>query len=275
MVILRQDRRSFRFAVGAVAVWAAFSLAYILGPFGGDSHTWFANIGTLLGSWSVAVLALLLWRSYAPDEVGRRVWLALCLGFVLWAIGDSVWAYYDLQPGGEVPYPSPADMPWVAGFPFLWAGLWIRYRSMETRPGRRQSVALGLIVPSGAVVFGYVLWPILTYTGYDRLIEQALDALYPVGEFILFTASVLVAVTMHGGRLSFPWRIIAGGIAVLSVADLLFAYATWNDLYIIEGTPNVITILADAPYMGAYAVIAVGEYALGRVEGAFGSGGPR
>jgi hypothetical protein len=176
-----------------------------------------------------------------------------------------LWAYYDLQPE-EVPYPLPT---WpVAGFPLL-AGLWNRYRSMEARAGRRQWVALGLIVPAGIVVFGYVLWPILTYPGYDRLIEQALDALYPVGDFILFTGSVLVATAMHGGRLSFPWRIIALGLAVLSVADLIFAYATWNDLYVIEGTPNAITILADAPYMGAYALIAVGEYALGRLEGAF------
>ncbi len=269
MLSLRDDPRSFRFAVGAVVVWAAFSLAYILGPFGGDSPTWIANIGTLLGAWSVALLALLLWRSYTPGEVGRRVWLAMFLGFLLWAIGDSLWAFYDLQPGGEVPYPSPADVAWVAGYPFLWTALWIRYRSMEARPGRRQWVTLALLVPAGIVVFGFVLWPILTYHGYDRLIEQALDALYPVGEFILFTGSILVAVAMFGGRLSFPWRIIAVGIAVLSVADLVFAYATWNDLYVIEGTPNAITILADAPYMGAYAAIAVGEYVLGRLEGAF------
>ena len=269
MLILRQDRKSFRFAVGALVLWAAFSLLYVLGPFGDDSPTWFANIGTLLGAWSVAVLALLLWRSYTPDEVGRRVWLALFLGLLLWAIGDTLWAYYDLQPGGEVPYPSPADVAWVAGYPFLWAALWMRYRSMEARPGRRQGLALGLIIPTGLVVFGFVLWPILTYPGYDRLIEQALDALYPVGEFILLAGSVLVATAMHGGRLSFPWRIIALGIAVLSLADLVFAYATWNDLYLIEGTPNAITILADAPYMGAYAVIAVGEYVLGRLEGVF------
>ena len=269
MLSLRQDRRSFRFAVGAFAIWAALSLAYILGPFGGDSPTWIANIGTLLGAWSVVVLAILLWRSYAPDEVGRRVWLAPFLGFLLWALCDTLWAFYDLLPGGEVPYPSPADVAWVAGYPFLWAALWMRYRSMEARPGRRQWLALGLIVPAGVVVFGYVLWPILTYPGYDRLIEQGLDELYPTGELILFTGAVLVAVAMYGGRLSFPWRIISAGIAVLSVADLVFAYATWNDLYIIEGSPNAITILADAPYMGAYAAIAVGEYVLGRLEGAF------
>ncbi|MBF8262239.1 MAG: diguanylate cyclase (GGDEF) protein [candidate division NC10 bacterium] len=251
---LGHDRRSLRFAVVAGVVWSAFSLAYVLGPLGDDSHTWVANIGTLLGAWSVVVLALLLWRSCAPDETARRIWQALLLGFLLWAVGDTLWAFYDLLPGGEIPYPSPADLAW---------------RSMEVRPGRGQRLALSLIVLVGLVVFGYVLWPTLTYTGYDRLIEQALDVFYPIGGFLLFAGSVLVAAAVRGGRLWFPWQVIALGIAVLSLADLVFAYATWNNLYIIEGPPNVITILADAPYMGAYAAIAVGEYVLGRLEGTF------
>jgi hypothetical protein len=266
---LGHDRRSLRFAVVAGVIWSAFSLAYVLGPLGDDSHTWVANIGTLLGAWSVVVLALLLWRSCAPDETARRIWQALLLGFLLWAVGDTLWAFYDLLPGGEIPYPSPADLAWVAGYPPLAAALWLRYRSMEVRPGRGQRLALSLIVLVGLVAFGYVLWPTLTYTGYDRLIEQALDVFYPIGGFLLFAGSVLVAAAVRGGRLWFPWQVIALGIAVLSLADLVFAYATWNNLYIIEGPPNVITILADAPYMGAYAAIAVGEYVLGRLEGTF------
>ena len=114
-----------------------------------------------------------------------------------------------------------------------------------------------------------MLWPTLTYPGYDRLIERALDMLYPFGGFILFAGSVLVAAAVRGGRLSFPWQIIALGIAVLSLADLVFAYATWNELYVIEGAPNLITILADVPYMAAYAAVAVGEFVLGRLEGTF------
>jgi len=266
---LWQDRRSLRFAIVAVVVWAAFSLVYVLGPLGEGSHTWFANIGTLLGAWSVVVLALLLWRSYAPDETARRIWLALFLGFLLWAIGDAMWAFYDLLPGGDIPYPSPADLPWVAGYFPLWVALWLRYRSMEVHPARGQWRALSLIVLVGLIVFGYVLWPTLTYPGYDRLIEQALDVFYPIGGFILFAGAVLVAAAVRGGRMSFPWQIIALGIAVLSLADLVFAYATWNGVYVIEGTPNLITILADVPYMGAYAAIAVGEYVLGRLEGTF------
>jgi hypothetical protein len=269
VLTLLQDRKSLRFTVAAAVLWGLFSLGYILGPLGEESRTWVANLGTLLGAWTVVVLAGRLWRSCDPGEAARRIWLAFFFGFLLWAIGETLWAFYDLQAGANVPYPSIADVAWTAGYPLLCAALWIRYRSLEVRPDRGQWLALGLIVVVGIFVFGFVLWPILTYPGYDRLIEQALDLMYPVGGLILFAGSVLVAAAVRGGRLSPAWQVIALGIAVLSLADLVFAYATWNDMYVIEGTPNVITLLADVPYMGAYAAIAVGEYVLGRLEGTF------
>jgi hypothetical protein len=180
-----------------------------------------------------------------------------------------LWSYYDLRPGADIPYPSIADIAWTVAFPFLWVGLWRRHRSLGVPLGRRQWLALATILIVGLIVVGAVLWPILTYTQYDRQIERALDVFYPVGELILFASAVVVAASVRGGRLEMPWLMIAVGIAILSLADLVFAYATWNELYLIEGPPNLITILSDAPYMGAYAVIAVGEYALGRLEGTF------
>lgn len=266
---LLQDRKTLLFACAAAGLWAVFSLGYVFGLLGPGSETWFANIGAVLGAWSVAALAILLWRSYDPDEPARRIWLPLMIGFILWGIGDTLWSYFDLRPGADVPYPSAADIAWTAAFPFLWAGLWRRYRSLGMPLGRRQWLAPATIVVVGIIVFGTVLWPVLTYPQYDRQIEQALDVFYPVGELILFAGAVVVAASVRGGRLESPWLAIALGIAVLSLADLVFAYATWHELYLIEGPPNLITILSDAPYIGAYAIIAVGQYALGRLEGTF------
>ena len=266
---LLQDRRTRIFAIVAAAVWAAFSLGYVFGLLGPGSETWFANIGALVGVWSVTALAFLLWRSYDPDETARRIWLPLMIGFLLWGIGDTLWAFYDLGPGADIPYPSPADIAWTVAFPFLWVGLWRRYRSLGVPLSRRQWLAPAIIVVVGLIVFGAVLWPILTYPEYDRQMERLLDIFYPLGELILFSSAVVVAASVRGGRLSSPWLAIAVGIAVLSLADLVFAYATWQEVYLIEGPPNLITFLSDAPYMGAYAIIAVGEHALGRLEGTF------
>jgi hypothetical protein len=253
----------------AAALWLIFSLGYVFAWAGPGSETWFANIGAMLGSWTVAALAVLLWRSYDPHEVARSIWLPLAVGFLLWAIGDTLWSYYDLQAGADIPYPSIADIAWTVAFPFLWLGLWRRYRSLGVSLGRSQWLAPAIIIVVGVLVFGAVLWPILTYTEYDRQIERLLDVFYPVGELILFAGAVVVAASVRGGRLAPPWLAIAVGIAVLSLADLVFAYATWHEVYLVEGPPNLITILCDVPYMGAYAVIAVGAYALGRLDRTF------
>jgi hypothetical protein len=268
-VTLLYDRKTLIFACAAAGLWAVFSLGYVFGLLGPGSETWFANIGAVVGAWTVTALAFLLWRSYDPNEAARRIWLPLMIGFFMWALGDTLWAYHDLRPGADIPYPSIADIAWTIAFPFLWLGLWRRYRSLGVPLGRRQWFAPAAIVVVGLIVFVAVLWPILTYTDYDRQIERVLDVFYPVGELILFALAVVVAASVRGGRLESPWLAIAIGIAVLSLADLVFAYATWNEVYLIEGPPNLITALSDAPYMAAYAIIAVGEYALGRLGGTF------
>lgn len=253
-----------------VGLWALFSLGYVFGPFGPGSPSWFANLGTVLAAWTAALLAVAIWRSHEPDEPLTRIWRFLAAGFSLWAIGETLWAYFDLRLGGELPYPSLADAAWVAGYPLVWIGLRLRYRSLEVPTGRHQWLALAAIGVVGVVVFGAVLWPILATPDAGRPIELALNVYYPVAGFVLFGVSVLVASALRGGRLSTPWQAIAIGTAVLSLADLTFAYATWHDLYSVEGLPNLITILTDVPYMGAYTAIVLGEHTLGRLEGAFG-----
>jgi hypothetical protein len=262
-----EDRSVLRFALAVGAIWAVFGLAYIFGP--GDAQTWIANIGTLLGAWGIFALAFLLRRFFEQGEIAHRIWSLLLVGFLLWAVGDSLWAYYDLLPGGEVPYPSLADLSWVAAYPVIFIGLWHRYRSMESVPSRTQSRLLVAAVLLGIAVFAFVLWPILTYPDYDRRLEQVLDVLYPLGDFALVVASLLVAVSVHGGRLAAPWRLITLGTAVLGLSDLLFVFATWHDLYVIEPPLTLVTIVIDLSYIAAYGFILIGEFVQGRLDRTF------
>ncbi|OGO10263.1 MAG: hypothetical protein A2Z66_13840 [Chloroflexi bacterium RBG_13_66_10] len=267
MSFLLQDRKSLLVAAIAFLGWALASLGYLFEPLGPGTRGLVSNIATVLAAWSVVALAFLLGRSYDRKETAWRIWMAMFLGFFLWGIGEILWAYYDLLPGGEVPFPSLADLLWAVGYLPLWVALWLRFRSIEVRPGLPQGVALAAVVLVGIVAVRYVLWPVITYTEFDRPIEQFLDLLYPIGDLAILMGSVLVAVTVRGGRLSVPWQVISVGMVVLALADLIFAYGTWNELYVTEGSLNLPTILVDLPYMGAYAVVAVGEYIQGRLDG--------
>ena len=267
MSFLLQDRKSLLVAAIAFLGWALASLGYLFEPLGPGTRTYVSNFGTVLAAWSVVVLAFLLMRSYDRKETAWRIWIAMFLGFLLWGVGEILWAYYDLLPGGDVPFPSAADLLWAVGYLPLWVALWLRFRSIEVRPGLGQGLALGVVALVGVVAVRYVLWPVVTYPEYDRPIERFLDLLYPVGDLVILLGSVLVAVTVRGGRLSLPWQVISFGMVVLGLADLVFAFSTWNELYVTEGALNLPTVLTDVPYMGAYAVVAVGEYIQGRLDG--------
>jgi hypothetical protein len=262
-----QDRKNAVAAGVAGAIWVLFTIAYLAAPLGEQGRPWIADLVSLASAWTVAVLAFLLWRSYDPREPAKRIWVLLLAGFVLWSVGETLWAYYDLQPGAEAPFPSIADLAWAVGYLPLWVALYLRYRSIEVRGGSAlwaTLIVLGLIA---LVVVRYILWPIVTYPGSERLIEKVLTVLYPVGDLILLLGAVMVSIALRGGRLSSAWQLIAAGIAILGLADLFFVYADWNEIYTTEGTPNLMTFLADVPYVGAYLIIAVGEYVQARLEG--------
>ena len=262
-----QDRKNAAAGAIAGAIWVLFTIAYVASPLGTEGRPWISNLVTLGSGWRVAILAFLLWRGYDAREPAKRIWLGLLVGFALWAVGETLWAYYDLRLGEEVPFPSIADLAWAVGYLPLWIALYLRYRSIEVRTGSAlwaTLLGLGLIA---VLVIYFILWPIITYPGSERLIEKFLTVLYPVGDLILLLGAVMVSIALRGGRLSSAWQLIAAGIVVLGIADLFFVYADWNEIYITEGTPNLITFLADVPYVGAYLIIAVGEYVQARLEG--------
>lgn len=267
MSALTQDRRSSIAVAVATLSWAAFALIYLLDLTGDQGRPWLTNVSTFVAAWIGVYLAYRLWRSYAPAETGRRVWLAMFIGLLLWAVGEGLWLYFDLRQGSDVPYPSLADLAWTVGYFPLAIGLWLRYSSLGVRPGLGQWLALALICMVGVVAVRYVLWPILTYPGYDRPIEQILNVSYPVGDLVLLVGAVLVAGAVWGGRLSIPWLMISLGVAVLSLSDLFFSYTTWNEIYIPDGPVNAPTALVDLPYLAGDLAIALGAYLQARLEG--------
>ncbi len=261
-----QDRKNAVAAAVAGVVWVLFTIAYLAAPLGEQGRPWIADIVTLASAWTVAVLAFVLWRGYDAREPAKRIWVLLLAGFVLWSLGETLWAYYDVQPGAEAPFPSIADLAWAVGYLPLWLALYLRYRSIEVRGGSGVWVALVAVGSIAVLVIQFILRPIISDPEYSAF-EKFLSILYPVGDLILLMGALLVSLALRGGRLSSAWQLIAAGIAVLGIADLFFVYGDWNGVYITEGTPNLITFLADVPYVGAYLIIAVGEYVQARLEG--------
>ncbi len=108
---------------------------------------------------AVSAAAVLCWLASRAPGSHTRAWRALAVGVGAWAAGQTVWTYYEVVAGTEVPFPSLADLgfltfPIVAGFGLLtWLGT----------QGHARIAARGRDVLDGAVIVllavAWARWP--------------------------------------------------------------------------------------------------------------------
>jgi signal transduction histidine kinase len=210
--------RAFGTALSAVTVaWFVFWLATPLSEsvrIAGMDIGWIA-VSVLAGCAAVAA-------SLRPDQHEARTALRfLGAGAIAWGSGQAVWTWYEIDTG-TVPYPSLADVGYVAALPLLALGvlLWPR----AERAWRLGDLADGLLMLGAVTLASYVfvIEPIIGNGLHSK--SDLLLIAYPVADALLLGA-ILVGVTLHTflqpGRL----LVLAAGLVALVAADTFFALA--------------------------------------------------
>ena len=155
----------------------------------------------------------------------------LCFGFALLAFFAGE-VYYTVHLSGldEPPFPSLADAFYLAFYPAAYAGLVL----FSPRQSRRLRASLWLdgVVGSLAVAAlscAVLLDPIVNSTGGSKL-AVATAVAYPVGDLLLLIF-VVGLLALNGAELSRSWTMIAGGLALMAVADAVFLFQSVNGTY--------------------------------------------
>jgi hypothetical protein len=220
-----------------------------------------SDVFPLVLSLSGALFSYLIFRRQEKTRLGRRIWGAMTLGLLLWAAGEAIWSYYEIVLQQETPFPSLADVVWTLGYIPLIYALASQYLPLRATVGRRQWwLILVVVMVMLALTVGLVILPILTDPEAGTPVEVFFSLTYPVGDIILLSFGAALATIFLGGELGMAWGPIAMGIIVLSVADLLFSYGSWNGLYYPDGKLNFLSALFDTLYISAYVVWTVGLY---------------
>ncbi|RPI93479.1 MAG: hypothetical protein EHM39_12835 [Chloroflexi bacterium] len=256
------DDRVFRYLVAAGSAVLLLITALYISPVykavGEPTMLWIYDLTIVVVVAITVVLMAQITLTFERGEILRTVWFMLTIGLFLWLVGEIVWAYNDLFAEEELPYPSLADAGWLAGYVPLFVGFLLRFISLRTLPTGREIALIGAVILLMLVIgIVFVIEPMITYEGYEDRSTQVIDLLYPVGDLAVAFVALLSVVVLAGGMLSYPWLVLAGGFLVTSVADLLFSYATWNEIYLPGqdlGT-NLATFGADIPYLAGYLLI--------------------
>jgi signal transduction histidine kinase len=174
-----------------------------------------------------ALIAILVGiRRYRPAP--SHHWWLFAGGLAMWCLGDAYWDCYRWILKTEAPYPSPADLAFFLGYPFLIAGLLTLARGWG-RP-RLGDILDGLIiVVAAAILTGlFLLGPIFGAHSSSPL--ETVNALgIPVADVVLLAG--LTQLVFRGRVASFALRCIVVAIISTLVADPVYSYLSLKGTY--------------------------------------------
>jgi signal transduction histidine kinase len=212
-----------------------------------------ARVYLFAGLVAVAVYFALPWDSFAQtlvyDAIGasaaaasvagarlfrpslRLPWYLFAAGLLAFTVGDVLFNLYSFVWHRDPPVPSIADVFYLAGYPFLTAGLVLLVRCLrrEERRGGRVDAAM-LIVAFALCQWIFIMQDRL----HGSLAERAVALAYPVMDVVLLAALAFLALTPTWRAVSY--RYLAASIVLLLFADEVYglspgayANASWLD----------------------------------------------
>jgi hypothetical protein len=173
-------------------------------------------------------------KIYGYKTLNGKIWLLIALGNLLWAFGELGWFYFEVILGIDTPYPSFADVLWLAGFLPLYIALFKTNQLIKPKLTKKLLIWYGII--SVACIFAIiflVIWPIATYpVGEDfTFSEKAFSIIYPITDIILFLFALLVLLRFGGAKISWAWFILAISFLIDVFADSWFSIILWEEIY--------------------------------------------
>lgn len=164
---------------------------------------------------AVAVTGPLAMTAGIRRKTQRGPWLLLLAGVVAMVAGDVLWVWYELV--GRDPFPSPADVLYLPGYPLIAAGLlWMLH---DHKAGsERESLIDATIIATGSGVLSwmFLIAPFLRDAELT-LVERAVSAAYPLMGILLVAVVARLGFARRNARVSDV--LIGTGLGALLVAD--------------------------------------------------------
>jgi hypothetical protein len=203
--------------------------------------------GAFLGG-SLVLSSISLPQSLSQAPAGRQrlverlSWLCIGLGMMAWGIGDSFWRYFVSL--GQAPFPSLADMGYVAFTILVFVGLLLQPSS--NIKGRRLMLIMDSMIATGSLLT--IAWVLLlgplALTPSEGGLAKFLGLYYPISDTILLSCVIFLLLRWRGpvqqsAAYGISLFIVGIGLCFFVFSDFLFnieqnagtyVEATWVDL---------------------------------------------
>jgi hypothetical protein len=199
------------------------------------THAWSKHISNV----GLTVMPLVAAGQCARQARGlagrlRRGWLLMGASSLAWGLGMAVWTGYESIGGRDVPFPSLADLGYLATVPLAVAALLIFPTAPQRRAAQARTVVDGLVIGASLLIVSWIvaLGPVV-HGGGDGPIAAAIAIAYPLGDVIMAT---IVLFAMARTRLGSPLGrltllLLCGGLLAAAVSDSGFSYLALQNTY--------------------------------------------
>ncbi|HEY1355113.1 MAG TPA: GGDEF domain-containing protein [Solirubrobacterales bacterium] len=154
----------------------------------------------------------------------RAAWTLIGLAILSWGAAEVYWTVA-IEGNPSAPYPSPADLGYLAFYPLAYAGLVVLVRARADQLNWRlwmdgAIAGLGTAALGAAFVFDFV-----AASAEGSPVQIATTLAYPLGD-ILMLAIVVGVVALTGWRPGRTWSLLLAGLSALVVADIAYTLQT-------------------------------------------------
>jgi len=248
---------------GAILIGAISFAAFLLTVPGGHRHV--VLIDDLVQGAVPAFLAA-IWsfeafvrrrRSKGARQI-RRASIFFCLSAVSFAVGQAIWTCYE-NVVHQPPFPSWADIPFLAAYPFLAMGTFLLASPPKSLAARVRLSLDALICLTSLVIISwyFILGPALLQSSMSPL-AKIVGTAYPFLDVVIFSSLLLLTMNAKSQQLRPAISAVLAGALCIIVTDTLYDYQTLRGSY---HTGSVFDVL----WPTGYAMVVVAALILNRM----------
>jgi diguanylate cyclase (GGDEF)-like protein/PAS domain S-box-containing protein len=226
------QRRFMAEGAGIAALTLTWLACLVLGVGGQETTQAISNFGLIAAAGSAGFACLV--TAVRSSARYRRMWKLMGASALSWGSGQAAWTWYETVLGREVPFPSLADVGYLAAVPLAVAALLSLPFAAQSLAGRVRQVLDGLMIAASLLL---VSWVLLLHTlfqaGADNGVSQAIGLAYPIGDVVVGTIVLfmLTRARRSHGATEVPLLLLGGGLVAWAVADSGFVYLTASGAY--------------------------------------------
>ena len=191
----------------------------------------------VIGASAVTVALIGVWRN-KPDRAAP--WILMAIGQALFVAGDLLWNWYEVI--GEDPFPSMADVLYLAGYPFIALGLLMMIRRRVGGGDRGGALDAAILTTAAAILsWTFLIQPQLVGSELDST-SLLITLAYPVADLILIGVAMGLLTTPGARTPSF--QMLALSLGLMLVADQIYAIQNLDGTYVSGGPIDTLYLIA-------------------------------